>query len=1019
MDTSITKYAIEDSFPIVEINRLAIPERNAFKPIYQMHKWFARRASCVFRAILLGCMKPLPLDDKGNPLKSGAEIIMEEFYKDHTNDPDTKGKVILDPFMGGGTTVVEALRLGCKVIGIDLNPVAWFIVKTEVEPVDIDELKASFRRLSERKVTWGEKSVKETLLEQYKTECPCCGAGREEADIIYTFWVKSAICTNPLCKKEIPLFSDYIIANKSPSIRYSPDVECPECGKSFDWEIESASLIAEPGLCVVSSTYSAGIGRTTARWAFSTDNEVECPWCHKQVKAKAKIPKPKRKKVPLTVLLCPHCYNVWQWRGDLPEEVNCPVCKKRYIPKTGNIPKSGWFLCPSCGHTDRIINSIRSLPEDKLLPMRPYAIEGYCKVCAGDVYEDIDSQQINLDGTHSKRRTKNPKLADHPCLITKNNGKFFKRVTPADLARYQRACEIWQKEKGNLPYPKQKIPWGEKTKSGLIAHHYLYWHQMFNPRQLLCLSTLLKAIDEEQDQALKEMLLCAFSNSLNDNNMFCRFAQPRNHLVGVFARHDFQPKADPLEGNVWGGKFGHGQFSNYWNSIIKGKQFIEKPYDTGQVSQIHGTSRDKIECEGELKCISSTRIYSDDEKTNFVITDPPYAGNVNYSELSEFFYVWIRLILAKTYKIFAPELTPKSEEIIENPTRGKTSKDFENGLIQVFKECYRMLHMNGLFAFTFHHAEGAAWEALLRAICNANFAIQSVFPIHSESENSLHLMGKKSISYDLIHICKKRQEMSNQQQVTNKRSWAGIRQEIRRKAREEIKAIEAGRYGNDPLSPADVNIILIGKCLELYSRYYGAIVDHEGNEVKLKDALEEIRMMVDQLVTTEQPLPSELADIDPESYVYLTCLCDRKEVKSDDVHKATRGILEPDSLIKAGIMIKGRAGRGRSYEVKQPLERFHALLEKFNPPKQEQQSLFGELNPQKTKSKVYFIDYVHLLMALAEGGENVVPWLERFRGETPRLRAACEYLMSRNKGFTSSLKKILGLIDIGPLFNTR
>jgi len=178
-------------------------------------------------------------------------------------------------------------------------------------------------------------------------------------------------------------------------------------------------------------------------------------------------------------------------------------------------------------------------------------------------------------------------------------------------------------------------------------------------------------------------------------------------------------------------------------------------------------------------------------------------------------------------------------------------------------------------------------------------------------------------------------------------------------------------------------------------------------------------MMVDQLVTTEQPLPSELADIDPESYVYLTCLCDRKEVKSDDVHKATRGILEPDSLIKAGIMIKGRAGRGRSYEVKQPLERFHALLEKFNPPKQEQQSLFGELNPQKTKSKVYFIDYVHLLMALAEGGENVVPWLERFRGETPRLRAACEYLMSRNKGFTSSLKKILGLIDIGPLFNTR
>src|SRR4030042_5774116 len=89
------KRAIEEYFPIVDINRLAVPERNAFKPIYTMHKWFARRSSSVFRAILLGAMKPAGTD------------IMAEFYKNHTNDPDTKGKVILDPFMGGGTTVVE------------------------------------------------------------------------------------------------------------------------------------------------------------------------------------------------------------------------------------------------------------------------------------------------------------------------------------------------------------------------------------------------------------------------------------------------------------------------------------------------------------------------------------------------------------------------------------------------------------------------------------------------------------------------------------------------------------------------------------------------------------------------------------------------------------------------------------------------------------------------------------------------------------------------------------------------
>src|SRR6266581_376966 len=110
------KRAIEEDFPIVEINKLAAPERTAFKPIYQMHKWFARRASCVFRAILLGALKP------------AGTNIMEEFYKDHSDDLDTNGKNVTDVFMGGGTPVVEAVRLGCHVTGIDLNPVAWFIV---------------------------------------------------------------------------------------------------------------------------------------------------------------------------------------------------------------------------------------------------------------------------------------------------------------------------------------------------------------------------------------------------------------------------------------------------------------------------------------------------------------------------------------------------------------------------------------------------------------------------------------------------------------------------------------------------------------------------------------------------------------------------------------------------------------------------------------------------------------------------------------------------------------------------
>ena len=342
-ETEYVPRAIELSFPIVEINRLAVPERNSFKPIYQMHKWFARRASCVFRAILLGSLKPAFKPD-GTPTD-----LMEEFYKDHTNDPDTAGKTVLDPFMGGGTTVVEALRLGCKVIGIDLNPVAWFIVKTEVEPVDLESLQSAFDSLAERPVDWNEnKPIRETLLHLYRTEIE----PGIEADVIYTFWVKHAICTDPNCKRQVPLFEDYIIARKTHSVRYHHDATCPHCKKVYDWEIEVASLIADPAMMVNASRGSAGEGRPTQAWTYAPPPEREhemarmiCPHCQKVGQPELKHIKPRRKRVSLTVLFCPECEAVWQWRGELPEkEVICPVCRHEYGPRKGNIPAKENFF---------------------------------------------------------------------------------------------------------------------------------------------------------------------------------------------------------------------------------------------------------------------------------------------------------------------------------------------------------------------------------------------------------------------------------------------------------------------------------------------------------------------------------------------------------------------------------------------------------------------------------------------------------------------------------------------------
>lgn len=339
--------------------------------------------------------------------------------------------------------------------------------------------------------------------------------------------------------------------------------------------------------------------------------------------------------MPLTVLLCPHCWSVWQYRGTLPENVACPACKKDYDPGKGNIPSKGDFICPSCGSKDKIISSIRRQPKERLLPVRPYALEGYCPSCAGVTVENIFGDKVRVKGAVS-----------HTCNVKNNNGKFFKRISPPDLKRYQAAEKRWEKEKETLPYPKSEIPIGEKTKSGLIAHHYLYWHQMFNPRQLLCLSTLLKAIDEEEVQVLKEMLLTAFYQALRNQNMFCFYNFTADKLEPLFSRHDFAPINTALENNVWGCIYGRGTFDSVIDKVIKGKQYAHEPYDSGQDSITHGKFRDPVHGSFKLHSQSSTTIKGE-QGSSLVITDPPYADNVNYSKLSDFFYVWIKLVLGK------------------------------------------------------------------------------------------------------------------------------------------------------------------------------------------------------------------------------------------------------------------------------------------------------------------------------------------------------------------------------------
>ncbi|GAA5525755.1 hypothetical protein Maes01_02327 [Microbulbifer aestuariivivens] len=198
------KHSIESDFPFEKIDQIAEIEsyrKEINRPIYHIHKWWAKRLGSVFRSIVSGAL---------------SEGAWKDFYEKQTFFE----KVVLDPFMGSGTTLGEAAKLGAKVIGCDVNPVSTFSVTQSLSNVEPSKLEDEFRSI--------EKDVKHEIQSYYKTIVPGCSAA---TPALYYFWVKVVETPDG---EEIPLFSSYIFSkNAYPSKKPDAQILCPSCGAVF------------------------------------------------------------------------------------------------------------------------------------------------------------------------------------------------------------------------------------------------------------------------------------------------------------------------------------------------------------------------------------------------------------------------------------------------------------------------------------------------------------------------------------------------------------------------------------------------------------------------------------------------------------------------------------------------------------------------------------------------------------------------------------------------------------------
>lgn len=613
---------LERDFDIAFIAGQALREKQIqqnYRPIIAVHKWFARRPGTLFRAILLSEFADGPLRDI--------------FFNDH----DLTGRRIADPFMGGGTPLLEANRTGCSVLGYDINPMAWWIVNEELLDLDgnaYTQAAESLRAALEREIG-----------PLYRTRCVV--SGKAGVPVKSFLWVKTLPCR---CGTTIDLFPGMLLAEND---RHPKQVlVCSTCGEL---------------------------------------NEVD----------------------------------------DKNSPGSCGSCSKP-LRLEGNV-RRGSAICPGCGANHRV-------------PARP--------------------QKAPLDHRLFAIEYTNPALKDF------HRGRFFKKPDEFDLARVEEARKKLARMTTRF-IPDDEIPTGDET-DRLHRWGYRFYREMFHPRQLLGLELSARLIADLKDTRIKRALATNLSDLLRYQNQLCRYDTRALKVLDIFSVHGFPVGLVHAEANILGivngnnAPVGSGGWANIIEKYRRAKAYCEQPFEIRHDGKRKVIVPLKHECIGshgrngtshlkrviDLKCASAVEFTAAPDSLDAVLTDPPYLGNVQYAELIDFCYVWLRKLAGSELPAFARDTTRHLQELTANETLGRGIESFTDGLSKIFRQSAKALKPGSPLAFTFHHNSPDAYLPIAVAILDAGLVCSASLPAPAEMGASIHISGTGSSIIDTVFVCR-------------------------------------------------------------------------------------------------------------------------------------------------------------------------------------------------------------------------------------------------------------------------
>ena len=861
-----TSRLIEHAFPLKQTSLDSVHEKNVrHGHISTLHIWPARRPLAACRAALIATLLPDPgtpearqelcekiggkvnkvIEKKKMPDGSVVEREKEEtvggilhwgretsnaadlewFRKEIRKAYGGRAPRVLDPFSGGGAIPLEAMRLGCEATAIDINPVAWFILKCTLEYpqklagqthplpdfiLENEEFMESFYKAHPHLVGRTKQTAKQKkqfagdlfLFEKEDT-------GRApKADLAWHVrawgqWVLDR------ARRELaqfyPTYADFEPAD-------------PKSSKAY--EKQPMRLVPNK------ADGTADIDKLNAEFSKDYVADVRNPrW----------VAKPTVAYLWARTVTCKNC------RATIPLLKTRWLCKKKdgkkrvVLTMEPKADKSGVVFGIQTSVPVEGVNAAQKREHDKRVAAGTMSRAGAQCPCCPAIMTMEDIRFASREGAFGRVPT---------AVVTDTaTGKGYRAVMAADTAAIE-ATELEVEEVfKSVPHglPTEQITENAKRDTWCVQYGLDQWFKLFTSRQLIAIGTFMKATwlarsqmestsaPPDFQEGICAYLAIAIDRVLDAGSSVAHWQPGSEFNVSTFQRFALPLAWDFSEVNSLSGLTGSYDGAVEWVSLVAAHVCNAAPAVAPRVM------RRSALAEGF-------------DNLDVVVTDPPYYDAIGYSVLMDFFYVWLRRTLTglslPAAAEFASPLAPKwsaeanDGELVDDASRfggnsGLSQSNYEDGMARAFSVMHGALNADGRLVIVFANKQPAAWETLVTAIIRAGFVVCGSWPIQTERAARTRSIGAAALSSSVWLVCKKRP-------ATARPGWdTQVLDEMRTKIRLQLREFwDAGIRGPDFVWAAT------GPALEAYSAHPVVRKANEPGPLTVAEFLSHVRRMV-------------------------------------------------------------------------------------------------------------------------------------------------------------------------------